>query len=175
MSCRIGGALVCALVLTSPASAGGPSSVTGTVTYLHSVNALRHGYAFEGPAERMGASGPMLFLTASPVDEKKVASARGGAARLETLADLTADHSIPLLFVFQDGDGWKAKWIDQGDVFGTRTERPDIPVIADLPRAPWTRTREGRLQGALESARATSVTEGLAFELEFDVALLKDE
>jgi hypothetical protein len=175
MSCRTGAALVCALVLTSPALAGAPSSVTGTVTYLHSVHALRHGYAFEGPAERMGATGPLLFLTASPVDEKAVASARGGAARLEVLADLTADQFVPLLLVFQDGDGWKAKWIDQGDVFGTRTERPDIPMIADLPRAPWTRTREGRLQGALDSARATSVTEGLSFELTFDVPLLKDQ
>jgi hypothetical protein len=162
--------LLAPAVLGSTASAQSTPTVQGSVTFRGKTTPLAAAYAFPGLDDGSGAPPPVMFVTAAPIDPKKIVKAPHAGARTVAAAELAKAKKLPLLFVWVEGPGdVRARYIEDGDLFSD--SRTEWPPYASLSEVPW-RVEGGRLRGKLASAGAAHVDEGLAFDVTFDVELI---
>lgn len=167
--------LLAALIAASIAAQAGAETapgVRGTVTYQGKTAQLVAGYAFPGLDDGSGNPPPVLFLTGTPLDAKKIEGKPHAGARTVNVGEQAKAKKTPLIFVWVENPGEvMVRYIDDGDLFSeNRTEPPPTAVLAVEP---WSAPAEGRLRGRLTSEGAEWVEEGLSFDVTFDVELLK--
>lgn len=146
--------------------------VRGTVTHQGKTAQLVAGYAFPGLDDGSDNPPPILFLSGTPLDAKKIEGKPHAGARTVNVGEQAKAKKTPLLFIWVENSGEvMVRYIADGDLFSeTRTE---WPPTASLAAEPWSAPAEGRLLGRLTSEGATFLEEGLSFDVTFDVELLK--
>lgn len=174
-------ALIVTSALLSFTAAAGPvaaetgGGVTGTVSHAGATFQLVAGYAFPGLEDGSGAPPPMLFLTSGPLDSAMIAAKPHAGARTVEIARQAAAQKLALLAIWEESPGEvMVRFVADGDFFGEHATEPVLPIYAILEALPWSTPEANRLRGELSTEDAQA-TDGLAFQIVFDVKMIPAE